>query len=128
MGIVIDKQTGEVFEYDDKQVKKLPDGTAYGANDLRIWSVRRADGKDGSHSQRELSKEKKRAKKLAELSGKPVKAFDGSIQSPSVKKKFKRRRAYTKYELYKQQRMKSLTNTKLKPTKNTNNEKPPWED
>lgn len=106
---IIDKQTGEIFEYDEAKIKKLPSGIAYGATDLQNWSSRRTAGRDGVDNRREIRRQRKRALELSKLAGRPIKAFDGSIQyAKPPKKKKKKARKLTVYELYKKQRRKLL--------------------
>ena len=103
---IVDKQTGEIIEYDEAKVKKLRPGVAYGARDLQYWSRFRSDNKTGSSSRNEERKQRKRALELSKLSGKPVKSFDGTIQFAKVKKKKRISKALTPYQLYKKRRQK----------------------
>jgi hypothetical protein len=99
---VVDPQTGEVLEYDSRKTKILKPGVAYGANDIKNWSSRRAGGRGGVSDTRADKKQRKRALELSRLSGNPVKSFDGTIQYAKVPKKKKRKKfgKKTPYQLY----------------------------
>jgi hypothetical protein len=87
---IVDPLTGEVLEYDEAKIKKLKPGIAYGASDIQNWASRRGAGKDGVYNGKEIRKERKRALELSRLAGRPIKAFDGSMQkSAPIKKKKK---------------------------------------
>lgn len=47
------------------EVKILPPGKAYGADDLRNWSSRRLAGRSGVFDGKKAKKQRKRAKKLS---------------------------------------------------------------
>ena|ERR1700677_3502927 len=106
---IVDPMTGEILEYDDTKIRKLKPGIAYGATDIRNWAGRRSVGRGGVDNRKEIRRERKRALELSKLAGRPIKAFDGSIQlAKKPKKKKKKARKLTPYELYKRQRRKKL--------------------
>lgn len=46
------------------EVKVLPPGKAFGADDLKNWSYRRARGRSGVFDKKALKKQRQRARKL----------------------------------------------------------------
>jgi len=96
-------------------IKKLPPGKAYGADDLTNWASRRLSGRSGVYDRGEVKGQEKWAKQLSNVAGRRVKPW-GENNSGTADRWLEKNDPLLRKKERKVRRLKLRKPSKIKPS------------